>query len=121
MAGQVKADCGANLIKRSYPSSAPGGGKRQNNPIRHDRLGQAPRLERFASRLKLIDGDDTLEVNVRVEDPGVFTMSWNAVQRYRRDHRPAEVPLHEMVCTENNGDHFGQGLYPIPQADTPDF
>jgi len=26
-----------------------------------------------------------------------------------------------MVCAENNGDHFNQGLYPIPQADKPDF
>ncbi len=72
-------------------------------------------------RFKLIDGGETLEVNVRVEDPGAFTMPWNAVQRYRADHRPAEVPLHEMVCAENNGDHFSQGLYPIPQADKPDF
>ena len=70
-------------------------------------------------RFKLVG--DTLEVNVRVEDPGAFTMPWNAVQRYRRDHRPAEVPLHEMVCAENNGDHFNQGLYPIPQADKADF
>jgi hypothetical protein len=70
-------------------------------------------------RFKLIG--DMLEVSVRVEDPGAFTMPWNAVQRYRRDHRPAEVPLHEMVCAENNGDHFNQGLYPIPQADKPDF
>jgi len=70
-------------------------------------------------RFKLVG--DTLEVNVRVEDPGAFTMPWNAVQRYRRDHRAAEVPLHEMVCAENNGDHFNQGLYPIPQADKSDF
>jgi hypothetical protein len=72
-------------------------------------------------RFKLVDGGEALEVNVRVEDPGAFTMPWNAVQRYRRDHRPQEVPLHEMVCAENNGDHFNQGLYPIPQADKPDF
>jgi hypothetical protein len=72
-------------------------------------------------RFKLIEGGEALEVNVRVEDPGAFTMPWNAVQRYRRDHRPSEVPLHEMVCAENNGDHFNQGLHPIPQADKPDF
>jgi hypothetical protein len=72
-------------------------------------------------RFKLVEGGEALEVNVRVEDPGAFTMPWNAVQRYRRDHRPQEVPLHEMVCAENNGDHFNQGLYPIPQADKPDF
>jgi len=72
-------------------------------------------------RFKLTDAGRALEVKVRVEDPGAFTMPWNAVQRYRADHRPGEVPLHEMVCAENNSDHFGQGLYPIPQADKPDF
>ena len=46
---------------------------------------------------------------------------WNAIQRYRRDARVGEVPLHEMVCAENNDDHFDQGLFPIPQADKPDF
>jgi hypothetical protein len=25
------------------------------------------------------------------------------------------------VCAENNGDHFGKNLFPIPQADMPDF
>jgi hypothetical protein len=62
-----------------------------------------------------------MEVRVRVEDPGAFTMPWNAVQRYKIDHRPGEVPLHEMVCAENNTDHFNQGLVPIPQAGEPDF
>jgi hypothetical protein len=72
-------------------------------------------------RFQLRDGGNAMEVRVRVEDPGAFTMPWNAVQRYRRDQRSAEVPLHEMVCAENNSDHFGQGLYPIPQASHPDF
>jgi hypothetical protein len=72
-------------------------------------------------RFKLVDGGNALEVDIRVEDPGAFTMPWKAVQRYRRDQRGSEVPLHEMVCAENNRDHFNQGLYPIPQADKPDF
>jgi hypothetical protein len=72
-------------------------------------------------RFRLVDGGEALEVDVRVEDPGAFTMPWSARQRYRRDQRPTEVPLHEMVCAENNGDHFNQGLYPIPQANKPDF
>jgi hypothetical protein len=72
-------------------------------------------------RIQLVDGGKALQVNVRVEDPGAFTMPWTAVQRYRLDQRPSEVPLHEMVCAENNGDHFNQGLVPIPQADKPDF
>jgi hypothetical protein len=72
-------------------------------------------------RFKLVDGGEGIEVAVRVEDPGAFAMPWNAVQRYRRDQRSTEVPLHEMACAENNGDHFNQGLYPTPQADKPDF
>jgi hypothetical protein len=72
-------------------------------------------------RFRLLPGGEAMEVTARIEDPGAFTMPWTAVQRYRVDHRPQEVPLHEMVCAENNADHFSQGLYPIPQADKPDF
>jgi hypothetical protein len=72
-------------------------------------------------RFQLVDGGNALDVAVHVEDPGAFTTPWNAVQRYRRDQREGEVPLHEMVCAENNQDHFNQGLEPIPQADRPDF
>jgi hypothetical protein len=72
-------------------------------------------------RFKLVDGGAALEVKIHVEDPGAFTMPWDAAQRYRRDERKAEVPLHEMVCAENNEDHFNQGLVPIPQADKADF
>jgi hypothetical protein len=72
-------------------------------------------------RFKLTDGGKGLEASVRVEDPGAFTMPWSAMTRYRLDQRPAEVPLHEMLCAENNDDHFNQGLVPIPRADKPDF
>jgi hypothetical protein len=47
---------------------------------------------------KLVDGGEALDVRIHVEDPGAFTMPWNAGQRYRRDQRKEEVPLHEMVC-----------------------
>lgn len=47
------------------------------------------------------------------------TTPWTAVQR--RDRRAAEVPLREIVCAENNSDHFSQGLVPIPEAKAPDF
>jgi hypothetical protein len=72
-------------------------------------------------RFKIVAGGEGLEVKVRVEDPGAFTTPWNAVQRYRRDQRAEEVPLHEMVCAENNEDHFNQGLVPIPRADKSEF
>jgi hypothetical protein len=69
-------------------------------------------------RFHLVDGGKTLEVNVHVEDPGAFTTPWNAIQRYRRTTGAA---LSEVVCAENNDDHFHHGLEPMPQADTPDF
>jgi hypothetical protein len=72
-------------------------------------------------RFRLAEDGKSLEVNVHVEDPGAFAMPWNAVQRYRLDQRPAETPLREMVCAENNSDHFNQGLVPIPEAAKPDF
>jgi hypothetical protein len=72
-------------------------------------------------RFRLADGGKAMDVQVHVEDPGAFAMPWNAVQHYRRDQRAGEVPLHEMVCAENNDDHFNQGLFPIPQAEKPDF
>jgi hypothetical protein len=73
-------------------------------------------------RFQLVNGGQLLEVKVHVEDPGAFTMPWNAVTRYRIDRRPVEVPLHEMLCAENNNDDFfHQNLVPIPQAGKPDF
>jgi hypothetical protein len=73
-------------------------------------------------RFQLVNGGQQLEVKVHVEDPGAFTMPWNAVTRYRIDTRPVEVPLHEMLCAENNNDDFfHQNLVPIPQANKPDF
>lgn len=69
-------------------------------------------------RFHIIDDGKTLEVNVHVEDPGAFTTPWNAIQHYRRT---SNAPQSEMVCAENNDDHFHHGLEPMPQADKPDF
>jgi hypothetical protein len=69
-------------------------------------------------RFRMIDGGKTLEVDVRVEDPGAFTTPWNARQRYRRVE---QGPMIEMACAENNADYFHHGLDPMPQADRPDF
>jgi hypothetical protein len=35
--------------------------------------------------------------------------------------RKVDNPLLETVCSENNQDHFNQGLFPIPQATKFDF
>lgn len=68
-------------------------------------------------RFRLTEGGKTLEVNVHAEDAGAFTTPWNALQRYRR----TSGPLSEVVCAENNGDHFEQGLEPMPQGDPGEF
>ena len=72
-------------------------------------------------RFTIVNGGEGLDVKIHVEDPGAFTTPWTAAQRYRLDRRAQEVPLHEMVCAENNDDHFNQGLAPIPQANRAEF
>jgi hypothetical protein len=88
-------------------------------------------------RFQMIDGGKTLEVNVHVEDPGAFTMPWNAIQRYRRvEPRVAENPdpfnpvsstsaagpILEASCAENPDSLFGAAdALPVPHADKPDF
>ena len=88
-------------------------------------------------RYHLIDGGKTLELNVHVEDPGAFTMPWDAIQRYRLFEAavakipverlavlatPAEGPLTEAICAENPNSFFpGMPTTPIPQAAVPDF
>jgi hypothetical protein len=81
---------------------------------------QTPHTEQLhvVERFRMIDAGKTLEVNVRVEDPGAFTTPWNAVQRYRRVE---QGPMIEMACAENNEDYFHHGLDPMPRADRPDF
>jgi len=81
---------------------------------------QTPHTDQLhvVERFHTVDDGKALEVNVHVEDPGAFTTPWNAIQRYRRTHGAA---LSEVVCAENNDDHFHHGLEPMPQADKPDF
>ena len=69
-------------------------------------------------RFRMVDDGKAMEVSVHVEDPGAFTTPWNAIQRYRRAE---QGPMVEVVCAENNGDHFNHGIEPIPQAEKPDF
>jgi hypothetical protein len=86
-------------------------------------------------RFHMIDNGETLEVNVHVEDPGAFTMPWNAIQRYRRFEEtvakgsaaslavlatPEEGPLMEAICPENPNS-LGMGARRIPETTLPDF
>jgi hypothetical protein len=70
-------------------------------------------------RFQLIEGGKTLEVKLHVEDPGAFTMPWDASQRYRRTE---ESPMVEETCAEGMlFNYFNQDAEPIPTASKPDF
>ena len=69
-------------------------------------------------RFRLIDGGKTLQAAITVDDPGAFNMPWSAVQRWRRQ---PDRPLAELVCAEDGGGYFNNGVRPIPQAVKPDF
>jgi hypothetical protein len=68
-------------------------------------------------RFQLTEGGKTLQVSIRVEDPGAFNMAWSARQTY---HRTRTGALEEAICAENNI-AFDASVSEIPKADTPDF
>jgi hypothetical protein len=87
-------------------------------------------------RFRMTDGGNGLEARIHVEDPGAFTMPWNAITRYRRvepgraenNVPPSPVssstvagPLLEASCAENPFSYFGDQSVPIPQTTKPDF
>jgi hypothetical protein len=69
-------------------------------------------------RFRLVDAGKTLQINIEVEDPGTFTMKWQAMQRFKRW---TEGPMAPSACAENNFDYFTYKVEPIPQAAKPDF
>jgi hypothetical protein len=58
-----------------------------------------------------------LQVELTVEDTGMFTMPWTALVTYQR----AEGMLWEMVCAENPFEYYAGADAAIPTADGPDF
>jgi hypothetical protein len=88
-------------------------------------------------RFHLIEDGKVLEANVHVEDPGAFTMPWDAILHYRQYEATVrqmpveklaqlasapEGPMQEMVCADNPSSFFpGSGAVPVPQAKTTDF
>jgi len=68
-------------------------------------------------RFQLTEGGKTLQVAIRVEDPGAFTTAWSARQTY---HRTRTGAMEEMICAENNI-AFDASVSEIPKADKPDF
>lgn len=87
-------------------------------------------------RFRLQPGGNRLDVQVHVEDPGAFTMPWNARLSYERvepgraerklppglnSGATVAGPLVERSCAENPFSYFGKDSPPVPHADRPDF
>jgi hypothetical protein len=68
-------------------------------------------------RFQLTESGKTLQVTIRVEDPGAFNMPWSARQTY---HRTRAGAMEEAICAENNI-AFDASVSEIPRADRPDF
>jgi hypothetical protein len=68
-------------------------------------------------RFQVTEGGTTLQVGIRVEDPGAFNMPWSAQQTY---HRTRTGAMEETICAENNI-AFDASVSEIPEADKPDF
>ncbi len=69
-------------------------------------------------RFQLTDGGKTIQVSIRVEDPGTFNMAWSARQTY---HRGPEERILETICAENNSVIFDAAVSAIPQSSKADF
>jgi hypothetical protein len=73
--------------------------------------------EHVVERFKLPADGKTLEALVTVDDPDTF----NEPLHLRQGWRKVNNPMQETACAENNEDYFHQNLFPIPEADKPDF
>jgi hypothetical protein len=73
--------------------------------------------EHVVERFKVAADGRTLEAQVTVDDPDAF----NEPLHLRQGWRKVDNPMLETACAENNGDYFHQNLFPIPEADKPDF
>jgi hypothetical protein len=58
-----------------------------------------------------------LQVEITVDDPGMFTIPWSGLVTYRR--ALGEWP--EAVCAENTHEYYANKETAIPVATKPDF
>jgi hypothetical protein len=80
---------------------------------------RTPHTEKLhvVERFTISPDNNTLTAIARAEDPDAY----NAPITMMRQWFKVSQAIAETVCAENNGDRFNQNLYPIPQAEKPDF
>jgi hypothetical protein len=69
-------------------------------------------------RFRMINDGKSLEVNIKVEDPGAYNMPWTARSTWRRVHPGLLI---EDLCEPNNVFFFGYDVVPLPTANKADF
>jgi hypothetical protein len=79
-------------------------------------------------RFHLIEDGKVLEANIHVEDPGAFTMPWDAIQRFRQfEAAVRQVPVERLAQLASAPEGPLRESFPsvpampIPQAVKPDF
>ena len=68
-------------------------------------------------RFTLAPDGNSLSAVVTVDDPDAYNGTLTMTQRWFK----FQGPMLETVCSENNEDHFSQGLADVPTAGKPDF
>ena len=80
---------------------------------------RTPHTEKLhvVERFTIEPGGKNLTAIATVEDPDTFNAPLTMKQRWFK----VDGSMEETVCAENNGDFFNQNLFPVPEADKPDF
>ena len=80
---------------------------------------RTPHTEKLhvTERFKLTPDAKFLEALVKVEDADTFNEPIYMMTRWRKQPGPWQ----EFICSENNGDRFEHNLFPLPEAEKPDF
>ena len=73
--------------------------------------------EHVVERYTISPDGKTLTAVVTVDDPDTFNEPLHMMQKWRK----VANPLLETVCAENNANFFNQKLFPMPEAEKPDF
>jgi hypothetical protein len=75
--------------------------------------------EHVVERFTIAKDGKNITALATVEDPDTFNAPLTMQQRWFK----VDAPMAETVCAENNNDatFFHQKLFPVPQANTPDF
>jgi hypothetical protein len=73
--------------------------------------------EHVYERFTVSPDGKALTETATVDDP----LTFNGPLTMQEHWFKVDAPMLETVCAENNSDFFHQNLFPLPEADTPDF